>query len=569
MDDRIDAIDERLTRIEKALTAHGLLQPSRVVARDIPAPSAKPTVHTDIPEPSNVAQVASEQRPLETERFVGGRILLAVGAIALLLGVAFFLKYAFDNGWIGPTGRVALGMIAGALLLVGSERLRPISHRAFSEGVTALGAGVLYLSLWAAGNGFHLVPIPLAFLGMALVTALLILLAVRRDSEITATWGLIGGFMTPILNATETPAYLSLYSYLAILDAAIIFLPRQRTWARVAPIAFFLTQCYLFQGIFEHSLRLENGTSLGPSLGLLIAAGTLYLALFMYRPVAKALRHEPYDVSDLVLVLLCAVAYYGALHAELYDEHRTFLIGAVVALAIAYLMLAYIDKTTRAIYAGIALALITGGVAITFSGDVITSLWAIEGALLAWTGITLRLPIVRIFALVAFVCAGIHLAIDFPLGGPLFANERFFTLIICGASLAAARIASLRTAQDQTGFEAQLYRIAEVAAHVCVVASFSAEFWTWSSHNELALTLFWLLYGSAVLAVGFARNSLFVRLEGLGFIALAVAKAFLVDMSTVDPGIRIISFLALGGVLLTASYWYLRVRRPNEERSEP
>src|SRR5438045_1195260 len=35
-----------------------------------------------------------------------------IGAIAMLLGVAYFFKYAVDSNWIGPLGRVALGALA-------------------------------------------------------------------------------------------------------------------------------------------------------------------------------------------------------------------------------------------------------------------------------------------------------------------------------------------------------------------------------------------------------------------------------------------------------------------------
>ena len=41
----------------------------------------------------------------------GGRWLAKIGIVALLLGVSFFLKYAFDNNLIGVVGRVILGLI--------------------------------------------------------------------------------------------------------------------------------------------------------------------------------------------------------------------------------------------------------------------------------------------------------------------------------------------------------------------------------------------------------------------------------------------------------------------------
>ena len=45
-----------------------------------------------------------------------------VGGFALFMGVAFFIKYSFDNNLIPPELRVALGFLAGIGLLVGGDR---------------------------------------------------------------------------------------------------------------------------------------------------------------------------------------------------------------------------------------------------------------------------------------------------------------------------------------------------------------------------------------------------------------------------------------------------------------
>ena len=48
------------------------------------------------------------------EAWLGQRGLGWAACLLLLFAVAFFLKYAFDNEWIGPTGQVAAGVaVAG------------------------------------------------------------------------------------------------------------------------------------------------------------------------------------------------------------------------------------------------------------------------------------------------------------------------------------------------------------------------------------------------------------------------------------------------------------------------
>ncbi len=65
----------------------------------------------------------------------------------MLIGVSYFLKFAFDNNWIGPTGRVVIGLLAGIAIVIWSERFRSRGYRVFSYSLKAVGIGILYLSL--------------------------------------------------------------------------------------------------------------------------------------------------------------------------------------------------------------------------------------------------------------------------------------------------------------------------------------------------------------------------------------------------------------------------------------
>ncbi len=44
--------------------------------------------------------------------------LLKLGAMLLLIGFGWLTTYAFLNNWIGPMGRIALGIIAGSLFIL-------------------------------------------------------------------------------------------------------------------------------------------------------------------------------------------------------------------------------------------------------------------------------------------------------------------------------------------------------------------------------------------------------------------------------------------------------------------
>ncbi|HTG17307.1 MAG TPA: DUF2339 domain-containing protein, partial [Blastocatellia bacterium] len=155
------------------------------------------------PPPAASQPPASSRRGgVDLEARIGGNWFNRIGIIAICFGVAFFLKYAFDNEWIGPGGRVSIGVAIGLVFLAGGERLRK-RYASYAYGLTGGGIAVLYLAIWFASiRHYNLIHPTLAFVLMAAVTATGSLLAARYDALPIAVLALIGGFLTPILLST-------------------------------------------------------------------------------------------------------------------------------------------------------------------------------------------------------------------------------------------------------------------------------------------------------------------------------------------------------------------------------
>ena len=86
----------------------------------------------------------------------------------------------------------------------------------------------------------------------------------------------------------------------------------------------------------------------------------------------------------------------------------------------------------------------------------------------------------------------------------------------------------------------------------------------WPRYHQIAIvrsftySAIWLIYGAALMAVGFRTRSAFVRWQALILIAFTTGKIFLYDMSQLGGSFRILSFIALGAVLLGISFIYQR-----------
>src|SRR5262249_33757575 len=156
-------------------------------------------------------------------------------------GVAYFLKHAIDNDWIGPRGQVALGLLLGVGLLAAAPTFARRGLVYFADGLTGLGAAILYLSLWAAGSYYGFLSPPMTFVSMAIVTAGMLAIAIGRNSKTIAAIGMVGGFLTPALINTGQDAQVVLFSYLALHNTALLVLAWTRGWRFLEFPAFALT----------------------------------------------------------------------------------------------------------------------------------------------------------------------------------------------------------------------------------------------------------------------------------------------------------------------------------------
>src|SRR5271156_1138941 len=183
---------------------------------------------------------------LETR--IGAQLLNRVGILAVLIGVAWFLKLAFDRNWIGPPIRILVGLACAAGLVAWSERFRRRGFAAFSYSLKALGTGIAYLSLWAAFSVFHLASAGLIFSAMTAVTVANAVLAWRQDSELLALYALAGGLATPALLSQGYGSEIFLFSYLALLNAGTLLLLLLHPWKRLTLGALLGTAAYYFGG---------------------------------------------------------------------------------------------------------------------------------------------------------------------------------------------------------------------------------------------------------------------------------------------------------------------------------
>src|SRR5581483_10161222 len=345
---------------------------------------------------------ASSERDLEGT--IGKLWLNRIGIIAILIGVAYFLKLAIDNNWIGPGMRVLIGIAAGIAVVLWSERFRSKGSVAFSYSLKAIGIGILYLSLWAASQKYHLVPSSFAFIAMIVVTASTITLALTQNAEILAVYAMLGGFSTPALVSTGENHEIVLFSYVCLLDLAILVMVSAKPWRRIVWGSFWGTAILYIGWAAQFYDNTER------TLTVLFAS--IFFAIFaivpLVTPLTRSRWHRGFSITLTVLPLVNAAAFFLALFVMYWRETAT-LTWYSLALAAVYLALGSqfkrrtgsepdVVKVLSLLHVAIAIAFITIAIPLKLDQHWITIGWLVESAVLLWVAVKSEAHFLRIFA---------------------------------------------------------------------------------------------------------------------------------------------------------------------------
>jgi uncharacterized membrane protein len=594
---RIYRLEERIGLLEKAVASSTALPETRPVVAAAPvkhdvvaeaphpvsaptpppsftaAPTpVAPTARVSLPAlsaPPSSRPVSSHGPDENFEALVAGRWLNYVGILALLFAVTFFLKYAFDNDWVGPRGRVGIGLLMGSALYPWSQRLLAKGYKYFSEGIAGLGAAVLYLSLWAGWHYYAIFSQSTAFALMIVVTLGTFVVAVGRNSERIALLAQIGGLITPLLVSTGENHEVALFSYLAVLGAAVLSLAWVREWKWLVPLQFGATLVFFWGWYSDFYSR--------PEIVVTIFFATLFFLLFAAIPVIRSWRDGELSEIEIGIVLINAISFPVALHEMLWPEYRWSLTIAVLALAAAHLGAERLlpaaagakTRVARILYGGLALTFATLVIPIRCDDKWITIAWAVEGLILIWSGLRTKLRLMRWAGFILFaIVAGRLALISIPADTFIF-NARFAAFLVAVACFFAACHFAAETGDDVGDEEKIMYVVTAIAANILLIAALSLEVWDVFGRmpslgidrghaQELALSALWLVYALGLLAVGTWKKLAVVRWQALTLLGVVIVKVFLFDLSFLEKFYRIVSFSLLGLALLLISFYYQR-----------
>ena len=503
------------------------------------------------------------------ELAVGQKWFLGIGVLILIIGIGFFLKYAFDQRWIGPAVRISIGFVVGVALLLGGSACHRRNLRGLDIGIGAVGLGTLYLTSYAAAQFDRLLPSSLALVLILLTTAIGASLAALWISQTLAILTFLGGYVAPLLfGSAQFDPWLFL-GYLLILTVGGQILAYAKNWRHLYSSGAALT--WLSLAVWSQRDYLRDWF-----LGTFVFIQVLFLA-YSVMPFlrAAAFRKEASWSQGFLLAVLNGLFCCWYSESLLNDQKSP---GSLVSLSYTIvslgLALAFWRRRTPGLLSswliaqGIVFLLVFWEQILT--GTWVTVFWSAELVVLYWSAARCNdrtlLSVTFLIGLLIFL-QHLATAISFvfrPANAVLF-TEGAVGRWSAGLSMVMALLFVVWL--DRTGFvggpHQRLNRAFELFGIVSLFGFANLELYRFMNQflRRIELTGFsvlWSVFGIGLMLVGVWMRRKVYRVSAIGLLIATVLKVLVFDTAEVSTPYRILSCLVLGAILVAVSFLYHR-----------
>ncbi len=486
---------------------------------------------------ARVERVASVNR---WESQLGGYWLSRLGIVSLITGTALLIITHF--GELGPWVRVLLGYAIAAAIAYAGQRLAR-SHRVLGQVIFGGGLAIAYFVTYAlhfveSVRILHSEPLGVTLVALAILG--IVATAHRLQSETVAGVALFLALHTGMLTAVTA---LTLVCTTLLAAGAVFFVTRNR-WVIVpltSVVAVYSTHATWAYG------RAGAAGDVALSLGFLTVDFLLFASAALIRPAGLRSR----SVGALALLNWLGISLLGSVELNARAPGTLFaflaLLAAAHALLAAVAQLRQAPRVLSATYLGLSLLTLAIALPVRWEGSWLIGGWLLLALVAMAAAHRGKAPVFGWIALPILLAVLVQLART-ALGWPpvLAAAVTFFL--------------AERLVPDRATFS--LARAPFVAGLAATLLMLSLE--TVPSGLQ---TLGWVVAGVIAFGLGFALHDALYRWSGFLLLALSGVRLLWVDLDHLTPNQRILTFLAVGVLLLAVSFSYARRRalRPPPE----
>ena len=376
----------------------------------------KPTENkTYVEPPKPVYKPSFFERHPDMEKFIGENLVNKIGIAILVLAIGFFVKYAIDQNWVGPVGRVSIGILCGAILVGIAHKMRN-SYKSFSSVLAGGGLAVFYFTITLAYHQFKLFDQSTAFIIMIVITAFAVVLSLLYNKQELAIISLLGGFLAPFLVSSGNGNYKTLFIYLILLNVGLLIIAYNKAWRLLNFLCFFFT-VVLFCGWL---IFLDFNVGFDTYRNALLFASIFYLLFFAINIANNIKEKKKFIASDFGILLTNSALYFGIgvyclqkMNAGEFKGLFSAAMGIFNLVATYFLFRKQkVDKNILYLLMGITLTFISVTAPLQLNGNNITLFWASEAVLLYWLFTKSQLRIIQISSVIIWALMLISLLMD-------------------------------------------------------------------------------------------------------------------------------------------------------------
>lgn len=490
--------------------------------------------------------------------------LMKLGALLLVLGFGWLTTYAFLNNWIGPAGRITLGLLGGGgFLALGYRR----TATSVPQGgvLFGLGSTIVLVTVLAARTRYGFFT-PVSALAIVLLSAGFVSVAsVLFRVRSLAVVGLVSGSLAPLMMGAADRAPLLTFAYLFVVVLASLAVMLRLRWRLLTVLALAV--------VALHSVPILEGLRPGaPDAAALLAIAYAFGALFLAAGLLTTLHWE--EERQVVVDALTAVGNGLVVLVwtmRLLRPEWQSLVVAVVALVAACAAFSVHRVTQRRepffIYGAVAAGLVGAATSLVLSGATLGIALALEttGAILAAHALTDSRRAAELTSLL-LVIPGVMVmdAFDASVWRRELIHPQFFlALLFTVLTFALAGYFRARFAARSEAEPSLLPRI------LTAVGSLSAAALVWQSADAIfdrdagaVMAALFVYTGVGIIAyvAGLRRDNARMRIYGSLFLGAVVLRLLFVDVWQMELSGRIITFFVIGAVLLASGFIGRRTR---------
>jgi uncharacterized membrane protein len=424
----------------------------------IPAPHYKPA------EP----ELSFFEKHPDLEKFIGENLVNKIGIAILVLAIGFFVKYAIDNNWVGPAGRVGIGILCGGILIGIAHRLRN-NYKAFSSVLVGGGLAIFYFTITLAYHQFHLFNQITSFIILIVITCFAVVLSLLYDKQELAVIALVGGFSSPFIVSNGTANYNALFIYLVILNIGLLIIAYNKSWRILNITSFGLTVLVLAGIIYT--------LPAGAYALSFVYISILYFVFFLVNIANNIRENKKFIASDFTIILSNAALYFGAglylltmMHAE---QFRGLFSAALGAINLVFTFILFRTKKAEInilyLLIGITLTFISITAPIQLHGHFITLFWSAECVLLYWLSQKSGIKLIQWASLIIWVAMlasllmdWMHLYISSDLTFAVITNKGFITTIFSAICSWLLYVLANRPERQENLFSPDMYKVVAI-----------------------------------------------------------------------------------------------------------